>query len=360
MIFFLENILSFVNLVIINFKILFIKVFKKKKIVLFYHPKKKLTKNNLSFIVNHFSKEKEFYFFYVSTIKIRKKNFFLVKQTYLKFILGVDLFLSNNICDKFTLFSQKIYIHHDIYDTPLVERSKEKALFKKLIKYNFIVVASKESKKVFEKILGDYSGIKIVVFRYIKIDYIQNKIKSIKKSKNFTVMLAPTNFLSFPKISIQSKLDELITKLISNKFDVIYRPHPSNIDEKKIVDLKKRYEENNFFNFDKSPDYLDSYANSDCLLTDLSGTAYTYAITTNKPVIFFGIKDFQVNKLKYNDLNYFKNQDKIGWKINNSKKLIQILKNKRKLYSKKEKIRKFSKTFWKSKKLDLKYFLKHD
>ena len=147
MIRFFDNILSIFNIFIINFKIFFIKKIQKKKIVFFYHPKKKLTLNNLNFIISYFSKKKNFYFIYGSKLLINKKNFYLIKQIYLKFLFGIDIFLSNNVCDKFSPKSIKVYIHHDIYDTPLVEK-KEKNLKLSFLKYNYIVVASKKQPSI--------------------------------------------------------------------------------------------------------------------------------------------------------------------------------------------------------------------
>ena len=130
--FLFKNIISIYNIFLINIKIFFIKIILKKKIIFFYHPKKKLTKNNLTFITDYFAKKKKYYFLYGSTLIFYKSNFFLIKQSYLKFLYGVDLFLSNNVCDKFTPKSVKVYLHHDIYDTPLVEKSKEKKIIIKI------------------------------------------------------------------------------------------------------------------------------------------------------------------------------------------------------------------------------------
>ena len=312
----------------------------------------------MSFIINYFSKKKNFYFIYGSTIIVQRDNFFLIKPTYLKFLYGVDLFLSNNVCDKFTINSVKVYIHHDIYDTPLVENHKEKKLLVKLKKYNFIVVASKDSKKIFEKLFKNNQDVKIVIFKYLKINYILDKIKNNKKKNKTSILIAPTNYLSFPKISIQSKLNILFSKLLKNNYEIIYRPHPSNMDDYKVISLKEKFEKYNNFYFDNSSDYLNSYEKSDYLLTDISGTAYTYVVTTKKPVFFLTINNSYIRALKYNELNYFKNMNKVGWKINSAEKIIQILKNKAKIDSKIKKINEFRKKFLQTKDLDLKYFLK--
>jgi len=268
--------------------------------------------------------------------------------------------LSNNVSDKFTPKSIKVYIHHDIYDTPLVEKSKEKKLLTKLKEYDFIVVATKDSKKVFENLFNKNQNIKIVVYKYLKIDYILKKIKGSKTKQTKTILIAPTNYLSFPKMSMQSKLNTIFKILLKNNYEVIYRPHPSNFDDLKVIKLKSKFENYKNFIFDNSPDYFTSYNISNFLLTDVSGTAYTYAVTTTKPVLFFNINDRYNRLLKYNELNYFKNMNKIGWKVNSPNKIIEILSNRQKVFSKKNKILKFRKISLQTKDLDLKYFLNHD
>ena len=72
------------------------------------------------------------------------------------------------------------------------------------------------------------------------------------------------------------------------------RPHPRDINKNFYQNLKKKkIRITNFFLFDDSNNYLETYNNSFLMITDLSGTAYTYAFLTKKPVIFF----FQEEKI---------------------------------------------------------------
>lgn len=361
MIRFFYNILSILNIFIINFKIFFIKKIQKKKIAFFYHPKKRLTLNNLNFIISYFSQKKNFYFIYGSKLLIDKKNFYLIKQIYLKFLFGIDIFLSNNVCDKFSPKSVKVYIHHDIYDTPLVEKKKEKNLKLSFLKYNYIVVASKKSTKVFTNLFKNLSSKpKILIFKYLKINFIKKKL-SQNKLKSDHILIAPTNYLSFPKFTIQRKLYELIDRLLNHDYKVIYRPHPSNFKDRLVVNLKSKFEDRNNFIFDDNPEYFNSYKKSKFLITDLSGTAYTFAITTGRPVIFFNHNDKHLKKYNYNELNYFIDRDKVGWKFENISKIINFLKNNKKFESQKLlKLKKFKKIFYGVKKFDLNYLLKYD
>ena len=113
------NFISIFNIFQLNLLICIQKFIYKKKIAIFYYPKNRLVKNNISFIFDQFLNQKKFFIFYGAATTINIKNFFFIKQSYLKFIFNIDLFISKNIFNKFSLKSKKIYIHHDIYDTPL-------------------------------------------------------------------------------------------------------------------------------------------------------------------------------------------------------------------------------------------------
>jgi CDP-glycerol glycerophosphotransferase (TagB/SpsB family) len=80
------------------------------------------------------------------------------------------------------------------------------------------------------------------------------------------------------------------------------------------------------FTFDISASYLDSYLKSEVLITDFSGTAYTYAFSKEKPVIFYSNnKDHKLmNDLK--NLYYFKDRNKVGYVVHNLNGLNKTLK----------------------------------
>ena len=349
---------SLFSVVVINFTILFNKISSKKNICFFYHPKKNLTKNHIDYIEKYFSQYKDFLFFYGSLFLFKRKRYYLIKPFFLKFIFGVDIFLSNNVSDKFTSFSKKIYIHHDIFDTPLVEPIKENDLKKRLIKYDYIIVSSDLSKRIFLKLFKKNNSYpKLLSSKYLKLDYFSKKIRVNQKKNCKKILIAPTNFRSFPTITIQNDLDKIISNLLNLNFKVIYRPHPSNFFEKNVLKIFHKYKNDINFKFDNSNDYSKSFQSSDIMITDMSGTAYTYVVLNSKPVIFF-CNEKEVKKFKYNQLNYFKSRTKVGYIANNIKLIEKILISKNILTKKKTGIMKIRKFFLNQKKLDIRNFLK--
>ena len=348
---------SLLSVIIINCKILLYKIFTQKKIGLFYHPKKNLTKNHTQYIEDYFSNNKEFLIFYGSLFFFNKKNYFLIKPSFLKYIYGVDIFLSNNVSDQFTSSSKKIYIHHDIFDTPLVEPKKELTLLKRLLKYDYIVVSSEQGKKIFLKLFNNtYIHPILKVSRYLKLNFFLQKIKVKHRNNCSKILIAPTNFRSFIKLSMQTKLPKIIKVLLELKFEVTYRPHPSNFFEKKVLAINEKYKKFKNFTFDQSSDYTKSFQSSDIIITDMSGTAYTYVVLNSKPVLFFN-SEKEIKKFGYDELNYFKYRSQVGYIVNDIKGIVKVL-NIKKIQSKKgNKIQKMRKIFLNQKLLNLNDFI---
>ena len=69
------------------------------------------------------------------------------------------------------------------------------------------------------------------------------------------------------------------------------------------------------FEFDTSDNYLDNYFRSTCMITDLSGTSYTFAFLTLRPVIFFSPNE-KIIQSEYENLNHFKNRKNKGVILN--------------------------------------------
>ena len=119
-------------------KILIAKISGKKTII-FHHPNKKFTLSTDYYIKELFNKLKNDYLVIYTheSIFLKKNNYFFISQWYLKFIIGIDFFICAYVCDQFTLNSKKIYIHHDIYDTPISSGPKKKDVIFKIQKYDF-------------------------------------------------------------------------------------------------------------------------------------------------------------------------------------------------------------------------------
>ena len=331
---------------------------KKTKFVLFYFPIKAYNKNiiELSRII---SKKKSFFAFNAynnHTLEDKQNNInsIYLDLNYLKFIPFKNIFLSkiNVLVSSYVIYtflpnSKNVYISHDIYDTPMVNKKIENNLFNHLSKYDFIFVSSNIVKNYFinkfSEILKNKVRTKVLNTGYLKLDHVSEIIKSkkIKKERNTKVLLAPTAIKHYPNINMSKEMDKLIFALIKNNFEIIYRPHPMDLTNKGNIELVNKiinkYEKYRNFKYEISSSYLDSYSSSDILITDFSGTAYTYAFSTLKPVIFF-TSDKKKLKRELENLFYFKDMKKVGFVINDMQQVKSILNktNKNKIFMKKK------------------------
>ena len=134
--------------------------------------------------------------------------------------------------------------------------------------------------------------------------------------------MAPTLSSMLADYNLDKFLDSIIEEILKNdKFKIIYRPHPVDLrnKEKKLVikNIYEKYKNQSKFSLDDNTSYLESYKKSKILITDFSGTAYTYAFSKLRPVIFFSKNEEKLKKSNLNELFYFKDRGTVGKIIQN-------------------------------------------
>ena len=334
---FIKFFFSVYDLIRLNFFILFNKIFyPKKKFIFIYHPTRSLTFNNKNYLEQLFNDYGKDYLIIngnqISTIR-EKGSFYIINNFFLKFIFGTNIFFTTYISDDFTPNSIRVYMHHDIYDTPLVNNKKLHEFYNRVIKYNYLFLPNKQSVKMFENLFAKFNENKIdkipELFEtgYYKLDFLNDKKTFYQIKENQNIIIAPTNFLIWPEFCINNLEEVIATLLRETKYKIIYRPHPSNWKHPDVINVIKKFSKFEKFNYDNSIDYFEIYLNSQCMLTDLSGTAYTYSFFTKKPVIFFSQNEKLLNNLNYDQLSYFKDREKIGFLCENLSGLINSVLN---------------------------------
>tara|TARA_B100002051_G_scaffold264321_1_gene289020 strand:- start:50 stop:1204 length:1155 start_codon:yes stop_codon:yes gene_type:complete len=324
----LRFLLSFKSVLFINCSIFFKKLLNKKlKIIFFYFPVK-VYQDNIIDLVSEIKKNKniEVILGYnlgsANEIKNLEKTFF-INPGYLKFVNYIDIFLSSYVVYDFPKSLNKIYINHDIYDTPMVDVEKEKNLINNLNKCNYIFLSSEISISALQKKIDQYTDDikvdkkpKLINTGYLKLDHVYKKINK-EKVKEDSILLAPTLSTMFKEYNLDEFLDKIIKELLENSdFKIIYRPHPiDKINKQKSLVIKnilEKYQHNKRFSLDDNVSYLDSYKRSKILITDLSGTAYTYAFSKLRPIIFFSKNENELIKSSLSELFFFKDRLNVG------------------------------------------------
>lgn len=348
-----KYLISFKSILIINLIFFFSKL-KNKKSILFFHPVDSL-KNIHEFYLKKLSNYLGENFIIVNCHKslneLPTNNQFYISYHSLKFIFFCNIFISNNISDVFPPFSKKIYIHHSIYDTPLLDKKKEHEIEKRLSKYDYIFISCKKVINVFENLFKNFTKPILLEAGYLRFTFLINLIT--KDYNNKKIIIAPTGIDSFQNLSLKRKLEKIIYILNKKKYFVTLRPHPRDINKNFYQNIKKKNKDNKLFLFDDSNNYLDTYNNSALMITDLSGTAYTYAFLTKKPVIFFSMSENFIQKSDYKNLNYFIDRRLIGEIITSEKKITSSIKR---CFKKRNKIKKEILNLIKKNKLEINAF----
>ena len=109
-----KRIITLTNVIKLNIIIFKFKIFNsRKKVIFFYHPRKLLTFIHLNYIkdlFNNFDKNYLILFGHEVDQFYEENHYYISNNFLLKWILNVDIFISNNVCDVFTNNSKKIYI----------------------------------------------------------------------------------------------------------------------------------------------------------------------------------------------------------------------------------------------------------
>jgi len=319
---------SIKSVIYINLLIKFKKLINKDlKIVFFYFPVKSYQDNILD-LIHEIKKEKNIEVIHgynlgsSEEIKNRHNAFFL-NLGYLKYIKNIDIFCSSYVIYSFPESLNKIYINHDIYDTPMVSPEKEKNLINALNKCNYIFLSSDIALNALQKKFNKYTDKKTSLINtgYLKLDHVCQKLKNTNMKED-SVLLAPTFFSMLTNYNLDEYLNLIINQIINkNHLKLIYRPHPGDKrDYEKSLIIKsiyKKFKNNNNFFLDDNTSYIESYEKSKILITDFSGTAYTYAFSKLRPIIFFSKNEINFLKSDLSELYFFKDREDVGKIVQN-------------------------------------------
>jgi CDP-Glycerol:Poly(glycerophosphate) glycerophosphotransferase len=104
------------------------------------------------------------------------------------------------------------------------------------------------------------------------------------RSARSTVVYAPTH-----TVPSNDHGETIISALLAQGHRVIFRPHPVSIYTERdfIGRICQLHAGNPNFSLDTSTDYTQSYSSADLMVTDLSGTGFTFSFSFSRPCIFF-------------------------------------------------------------------------
>ena len=327
----MNKIYSLVKTTISLIKIFYLTKYKldNRKIILFYFPIKVYQENFIQLI--KYIKSKKFLILLAYNIhtedQIKKiQNSYFIDFGYLRyipftnfFLKRINFFISSYLTYIYPPLSKNVYISHDIYDAPMINKKMEKKMFIRINKLDYLFVASEVSKNYFGLKLKQYNNTinpNIINTGYSKLDLVHSLGKSKKIKKNY-ILIAPAYTLNYKNFNITKNLNEIINFLLNDlKEKVIYRPHPLDLtkkgDQNFVENIRSSYKDNKNFDIDISSSYLNSYNKSKLLITDITSTAYTFAFSMEKPVVFYSTNEKIIKNDKFFKINYIKDRNKVG------------------------------------------------
>jgi len=96
--------------------------------------------------------------------------------------------------------------------------------------------------------------------------------------------------------------------------NIIFRPHPHTYPFKCVSDIVARFSGDPRFIFDDdATEYMPSYARSAVMVSDMSGTAFTYAFSTLRPVVFYSPNEADGIEEAFQGVSYFRHRTDIGF-----------------------------------------------
>ena len=336
---------------------------RELKVLIFYFPLKSYNKNLME-LINILKKNTNLLILLIHNkhseyTLTKQKNSYLLDFAFLRFIpfsniflSRVDLFISAYAVYIFPPNSKNIYISHDIADAPMVNKEIEKKIFLSFFsKIHFIFLPTNTTVKYFLKKIQLFlvnkklKAPKIINTGYLKLDHIRRKLDLINNKKD-SILIAPTGNHMLKNFNISNDLLNIIDNLLNKtKNKIIYRPHPLDLNKKGninyVTNIVNKFKNYKNFKVDLSISYLKSYSKAKLLVTDFSGTAYTFAFSTLRPVIFYSKNEAKLKKTEYNNLLYFRERRQIGYVSKNISHFVNLI-NKFSLSNKKMESKIFS------------------
>ena len=241
------------------------------------------------------------------------------------FLDFVDVFAIPTVMLGLPKRAKKVLFVHDIYDSPLGpeglpresadgEYPRESAFLDEL-DYVFLPCTAVMRRNRIRPLVRSKPLCRIPG-GYIKLDhnirYFENNTLPVD-----SIIYAPTittgDFARY--VSVPEYGRRIVEALLEGFADykIIFRPHPHTLQTEDVTNIAEHFSRDKRFVFDSNASfYNDNYCRSAAMVTDMSGTAFTYAFMTLRPVVFFSHREQDVAKA-FNNVKYFEDRERIGY-----------------------------------------------
>lgn len=178
--------------------------------------------------------------------------------------------------------------------------------------------------------LGGHSRLDQVLIHvdgYLPLDLLRDTL-SERKTEPDSVIYAPTLTSVYDaRITSLMNMGVLILSALLEylpDYKVIFRPHPHEKTEvvEKIAAL---FQGNPRFVLSCGRSYMNEYVGSALMVSDLSNTAYTFAASTLRPVIFVSPGEHLIQRFADLDCDALRLREGVGWVVDSHEALLKLL-----------------------------------
>ncbi|MEP2654078.1 MAG: CDP-glycerol glycerophosphotransferase family protein [Paraglaciecola sp.] len=214
-----------------------------------------------------------------------------------------------------------------LYDSILLENAKHNLA---QAKEHYIAVPSAVLMAQLKRICIKHhlKNVILIPSGYPKLDYAIKNFKSNRSTGVLYMLYAPTEFAEKSADDLDGafsifKAKAIILQLLNANpsLNIIFRPYPDDLSRYKLKQNTPAYDSMNDLmqmcnthsrvHLDNNKTHQQSYEKAEVLLTDISSTAFSFAFTVKKPVIFLSNSVIE-NSPTWQSTQYMKDRPQIG------------------------------------------------
>jgi hypothetical protein len=107
--------------------------------------------------------------------------------------------------------------------------------------------------------------------------------------------------------------------------EIIFRPHPHSLRTEAVARIVEEFRAHPRFTLDDdASSYAGTYGRARLMVSDISGTAFTYALATLRPVVFCSFNDDEL-EARYGSLRYVRDRERVGYIVHNTAQLAETI-----------------------------------
>lgn len=175
----------------------------------------------------------------------------------------------------------------------------------------------------------ELEGKTLIPAGYPKLDLIISDMDGLPPTaaNPFTVVYAPTHAyaVNADLASLRDHGEEIVESLLAAGHRVIFRPHPVSFrdtDQAIVQRITERFSANEGFELDRSKNYIATYSRANVMVTDVSGTGFTYSLSLLRPSVFFASNasaEVGLTGIQYED------REAIGGLVRSAMDLVRVI-----------------------------------